>query len=115
MLLVPLHKPSPTDSPWCSARPNGLQWHSSYAAQINTQAQLRRYARARWQIPPMPALPLGVAPDHLAIGVANPVEAPADLGKRFEPGEAIVVGQKNVPARIAARRDVIKRAGELEQ
>ena len=51
---------------------------------------------------------------HLAIGVAHPVEALADLGKRFEPGEAIVVGQKNVLAPIAARGDVIKRAREFE-
>ena len=51
---------------------------------------------------------------HLAISVTDPVEAPADFGKRFEPGEAIVVGQKNILAPIAARGDVIKRAGEFE-
>ena len=51
---------------------------------------------------------------HLAIVVTHPVKALADLGKGIEPGYAIVVGQKNVLARIAARRDVIKRAGEFE-
>ena len=51
---------------------------------------------------------------HLAISVTDPVKAPADFGKRIEPGYAIVVGQKNVLAPIAARGDVIKRAGEFE-
>ena len=51
---------------------------------------------------------------HLTIGVTDPVKAPADFGKRFESGYAIVVGQKNILAPIAARSDVIKRAGEFE-
>ena len=51
---------------------------------------------------------------HLAIGVTHPVEALAELGKRIEPGYAIVVGQKNVLAPLAARGDVIKGAGEFE-
>ena len=51
---------------------------------------------------------------HLTIGVTDPVKALADLGKRIEPGYAIVVGQKNVLAPIASRGDVIKRAGEFE-
>ena len=51
---------------------------------------------------------------HLTIGVTDPVNALADLGKRFEPGKAMVVGQKNILASIAARGDVIKRAGEFE-
>ncbi len=34
--------------------------------------------------------------------------------KRFKPNEAIVIGQKNILASIAARGDVIKRAGEFE-
>ena len=51
---------------------------------------------------------------HLAIGVTHPVEALADLGKRFAPGEAIVIGQKNILAPIAARGDVMKRAGDFE-
>ena len=51
---------------------------------------------------------------HLTIGVADPVKAPADFGKRFESGYVIVVGQKNVLAPITARGDVIKRAGEFE-
>ena len=51
---------------------------------------------------------------HLTIGVTDPVKAPADFGKRIEPGAAIVVGQKNILAPIAARSDVIKRAGEFE-
>ena len=51
---------------------------------------------------------------HLTIGVTDPVKAFAGLGNRFEPGYAIVVGQKNVLAPIAARSDVIKRAGEFE-
>ena len=60
--------------------------------------------------------PLGtlIMMGHLALSVTHPVEALEDLGRRIEPGYAIVVGQKNVLARIAARRDVIKRAGELE-
>ena len=51
---------------------------------------------------------------HLTIGVTDPVNAPADLGKRIEPGYAIVIGQKNILAPIAARSDVIMRAGEFE-
>ena len=51
---------------------------------------------------------------RLPIGVTDPVKALADLGKRFEPGYAIVIGQKNILVPIAARGDVIKRAGEFE-
>ena len=51
---------------------------------------------------------------RLTIGVTDPVKAPEDFGKRFESGYAIVVGQKNILAPIAARSDVIKRAREFE-
>ena len=60
--------------------------------------------------------PLGtlIMMGHLALSVTHPVEALEDLGRRIEPGYAIVVGQKNVLAPIAARGDVIKRADEFE-
>ena len=51
---------------------------------------------------------------HLTIGVTDPVKAPEDFGKRFESGYAIVIGQKNALAPIAARGDMTKRAGEFE-
>ena len=48
---------------------------------------------------------------HLTIGVTDPVKASADFGKHFEPGYAIVIGQKNILAPIATRIDVISAPG----
>ena len=51
---------------------------------------------------------------HLAIGVAAPVEAGADLPERREPIDPVLVIAADRLPGIAARRDVIKPAGEFD-
>ena len=51
---------------------------------------------------------------HQAVGVTNPIETLTDLGERFEPRYAIIIGQIDVLAPVTARCDVVKRTGEFE-
>jgi len=51
---------------------------------------------------------------HLAIGVAAPVEAGADVFEQFQPGLAIGISAKDVFASVTARGDVIQIACEFD-
>jgi hypothetical protein len=45
--------------------------------------------------------------------MACPVEALADVRKRFKPCDAILIGKKDILARVPARGDVVERAGKF--
>ena len=51
---------------------------------------------------------------HLTPGVADPVEALADLAEDFKPADSIGVGQIDTFAPIATRGDVVDTAGKFE-
>ena len=50
---------------------------------------------------------------HESVGVAYPVEAPADLAKEGEPALAVSIVQIDGPPPVATRGNVVQRAGEF--